>query len=113
MRFLFTLLFFQLFSFNAHSQSAYTKTDLNLRTNANTRSSIIGVIPKGEKLAIQYCTTYWCKVQYQNSYNGFVSKRYLTKQTISKEYTYRTPTDKPIILPRPTKEYYINSFGET
>jgi len=96
---------------NLQGQPAYTKADLNLRTTGSTRSSIIGVIPKGDKVTIQYCNSYWCKVQYQNYSSGFVSKKYLARQTVAK--VYKTPTDRQIILPQPTKEYYTNSFGET
>lgn len=107
--FLFVLQFFTL---HLLGQSAYTKTDLNLRTYGSSRSSIIGVIPKGDKVTIQYCNSYWCKVNYQNSYNGFVSKRYLHRQTTN-SYITKTPTDRPIVLPQPKVDYYINSFGET
>ena len=95
--------------------TAYTKVDLNLRTYGSTRSSIIGVIPQGDKVVIQYCDSYWCKVQYQNRYNGFVSKQYLNRrQTITKNYIPKTPLDRSVILPqRKQQRYYTNSFGET
>lgn len=112
MRSLFFWLFLQFLVFNVCSQSAYTKADLNLRTYGSTRSSIIGVIPKGEQVVIQFCNTSWCKVQYRNSYKGFVSKRYLTQASTITNYNYKTPADRPIILPQPPKEYYTNSFGE-
>jgi len=113
MRPFFLCLVFQLASFSVYGQSAYTKTDLNLRTYGSTHSSIIGIIPKGEKVNVQYCTRYWCKVSYKAYYNGFVSKRYLVEQTTPTSYNYKAPSDRPIVLPQPTKRYYTNSFDET
>lgn len=96
-----------------NGQSAYTKTDLNLRTYGSIHSNIIGVIPQGNKVTIQYCDSHWCKVQYQNIYNGFVSKKYLNRQSTSKNYIAITPTDQEVIIPNSKVEYYENSFGET
>lgn len=113
MKQLFFLFLLQFFTLHILGQSAYTKTDLNLRSYRSTHSSIIGVIPSGEKVTVQYCDSYWCKVQYQNAYNGFVSKRYLKKQiTTTKNYIAKTPTDRQIIIPKPKVDYYENSFGE-
>ena len=112
MKQLFFLFIIQFFTLHLSGQSAYTKADLNLRTYGSTHSNVIGVIPKGDKVIIQYCNTHWCKVNYQNAYNGFVSKRYLNTPSITQNYIVKTPTDRPIVLPKVQKLYYTNSFDE-
>lgn len=87
---------------NAQDTIRYVSTNLNMRSDANSSSSVITVIPKGTSVAIdEDCDCKWIPVRY-NGQIGYVSTKYLTKQKVdSSSDTYTSPI-----------KHYTNSRGE-
>ena len=87
---------------NAQDTIRYVSTNLNMRSDANSSSSVITVIPKGTSVAIdEDCDCKWIPVRY-NGQIGYVSTKYLTKQKVdSSSDTYTNPI-----------KHYTNSRGE-
>lgn len=74
-------LFATLFTFILNAQDIrYTTTNLNLRSQPNTASTIITVIPRGITVNIEDdCNCKWIPISY-NGHIGYVSSKYLTKK---------------------------------
>lgn len=98
--FLLQLLF--AFSLNAQSITKYTSADLNLRTEPNSSSTALAVIPAGTPVTLsEDCNCDWISVEY-NGHIGYVNSKYL--KTAS-EYTATQHSGTAI-------KYYTNSAGE-
>ncbi|WP_321480315.1 DUF3761 domain-containing protein [uncultured Bacteroides sp.] len=97
---LFVLLVF-VFSLNAQNNTRYTTCNLNMRSQANTASEVILVIPQGTSVTIdEDCDCKWIPITY-NGQIGYVSTKYLSKEKTSIEVPYRSSI-----------KYYTNSCGE-
>lgn len=64
---------------NQQSLTAYTTSDLNLRSGAGSEYAVIAVMPRGSQVTVQYCLSAgtWCYLQWQG-YVGWASARYLS-----------------------------------
>ncbi len=65
------------------SVTGWVKSSLNLRTEANTSSKVIAVLPKGEKISGTE-NNGWVKVTY-NGKTGYVAKSYISSTEIVKD----------------------------
>lgn len=88
-------------SLNAQNNTRYTTCNLNMRSQANTSSEVILVIPQGTSVTIdEDCDCKWIPVTY-NGQIGYVSTKYLSKEKTSIKVPYSSPI-----------KYYTNSSGE-
>ncbi len=95
------LLFFG-FSLKAQSTFKYTSTNLNLRTEPNTSSKILIVLPAGTMVKMEEdCNCEWILVSYKENI-GYVYSKYLTNNKTSTSLTTQNSNIK----------YYYNSAGE-
>lgn len=85
--------------------SKYTSTNLNLRTEPNTTSKVLTVLPRGTEVLIEEnCDCEWILVSYSGTV-GYVYSRYLTNAKVKSENIYTKKDNKNI-------KYYTNSSGE-
>jgi uncharacterized protein YgiM (DUF1202 family) len=88
-------------SLNAQNNIRYVTTNLNMRSQANTSSEIILIIPQGTSVTIdEDCDCKWIPIQY-NGQIGYVSTKYLTKHKVS----YSSNIERSPI------KHYTNSRG--
>ena len=89
------------FNLNAQDNLRYVTGNLNMRSQANTSSRVISVIPQGTSVTIdEDCDCKWILVTC-NGQIGYVSTKYLSKEKISVKVPYRSPI-----------KYYTNSRGK-
>lgn len=78
---------------------AYVKADvLNVRSESNKDSNIIGTLTEGTKVEIVKIGENWDKIKYKGSY-GYVSKKYLYDKPIKKPNKPNKPVEKPTEKP--------------
>jgi uncharacterized protein YgiM (DUF1202 family) len=88
-------------SLNAQNNIRYATSNLNMRSQANTSSKVILVIPQGTSITIdEDCDCKWIPIQY-NGQIGYVSTKYLTKHKVS----YSSNIERSPI------KHYTNSKG--
>lgn len=88
-------------SLNAQDNIRYVTTNLNMRSQANTSSKVILVIPQSTSVTIdENCDCKWIPIQY-NGQIGYVSTKYLTKHKVS----YSSNTERTSV------KHYTNSRG--
>ncbi|MCK9160027.1 MAG: DUF3761 domain-containing protein [Bacteroidaceae bacterium] len=98
---LFQFVFALSFTLSAQTNIRYATTDLNMRSQSNTSSEVILVIPQGTAVTIdEDCDCKWIPINY-NGKIGYVSTKYLSKEKVSIEMPYRSAV-----------KYYTNSRGE-
>ena len=90
----------------------YVTSNLNLRNEANTRSRVITVIPKGTAVTIdEDCNCAWVPVEY-NGYIGYISTKYLSNYPILKSRNSRSTGYRNVYRQRSSNiRYYTNSYG--
>jgi uncharacterized protein YgiM (DUF1202 family) len=91
---------------NAQTNYKYTSANLNLRTEPNTSSKVVIVIPKGTQVKMaEICDCEWILVSYDGN-NGYVYSKYLT---VNKIVNVNSAYSKPSNL---NVKHYTNSLGE-
>lgn len=89
------------FTLNAQDITKYTTTNLNMRYDANAKSEVLMVIPKGTPVTIaKDCDCKWIPVEYKGKV-GYVSTKYLSKKRPSTSAQAQSEI-----------KYYTNSQGE-
>lgn len=90
----------------------YVTSNLNLRNEANTRSRVITVIPKGTAVTIdEDCNCAWVPVEY-HGYIGYISTKYLSNYPILKSKNSRSIRYRNVYRQRSSNiRYYTNSYG--
>lgn len=90
----------------------YVTSNLNLRYEANTRSRIITVIPKGTAVTIdEDCDCAWVPVEY-HGYIGYISTKYLSNYPILKSRNSRSTGYRYVYRQRSSNiRYYTNGYG--
>ena len=90
--FLYYMIAFLLFlSTNSFGGTKYVTNNLNLRYEANVRSYVLTIIPKGTAVTIdEDCDCSWVAVEY-NGFIGYVSAKYLSKTPIRQKYKSNRP----------------------
>lgn len=90
----------------------YVTSNLNLRNEANTRSRVITVIPKGTAVTIdEDCNCAWVPVEY-HGYIGYISTKYLSNYPILKSKNSRSTGYKKVYRQWSSNiRYYTNSYG--
>lgn len=90
----------------------YVTSNLNLRNEANTRSRVITVIPKGTAVTIdEDCNCAWVPVEY-HGYIGYISTKYLSNYPILKSKNSRSIGYRNVYRQRSSNiRYYTNSYG--
>lgn len=71
--------------------TVHVSSYLNVRSNASTRSSVLGRIYKNQKVDIVGQTSSWYKINYKGK-TGYVSKDYVTKGATSTKTQHKTET---------------------
>ncbi|WP_416828614.1 SH3 domain-containing protein [Ectobacillus polymachus] len=69
-------------SSSSSSKQKVTADALRVRSEANTSSSIIGILSSGEEVTVEAENNGWCKITYNNQ-TAYVSKAYLTPSSNS------------------------------
>lgn len=90
----------------------YVTSNLNLRNEANTRSRVITVIPKGTAVTIdEDCNCAWVPVEY-HGYIGYISTKYLSNYPILKSRNSRSTGYRNVYRQRSSNiQNYTNSYG--
>lgn len=104
------------FSTNGFGFTKYVTTNLNLRYEANARSYVLTVIPKGTAVTIdEDCNCSWVAVEY-NGYIGYVSAKYLSKTPVRQNFKSNRPNKLSVYsstrrVRSSSVRYYTNTYG--
>ncbi len=104
----FLALLLTLISTGSSAVTRYVTNNLNLRSEANTRSYVLTVIPHGTAVTIdEDCDCKWVPVEY-NGYIGYISTRYLSHSPVRRHHTRNSSSYSHR---RGTVRYYTNTYG--
>lgn len=104
------------------SQGTVQATNVNIRQEANTSSSVLGKVQKGDTLTVIDVTEDWFKVSY-NNVEAFISADYLDLDTVDgvvkaddvkvhsmptadSDVLYQLVVDMPVVVTGKTNEWY-------